>query len=318
MHITDKKIKEVLEFAHEHPEAEACEYFNITPETIARYKREARIRGLSLNVEQSAVMKQIVAQYSDSELKAIAKGGRVMAGMDKVPIVDFSGQKIRIGAISDTHIGSIYTNPDYLFQAYEQFEKEGVEFVAHSGDVTEGMSHRAGHVFECSEIGYSAQKKKAIELLGDCPLPLYVISGNHDFWYMKSNGANIVQDICDEIGATYLGHDEGDINLKGKATLKLWHGLDGSSYALSYRLQKIIESLTGGEKPNAIFAGHVHKALYIFERHIHTYSIGSIQTQSKWARGKRIAFHTGFWIIDLTVGNTGISKATGTWFPFYS
>ena len=305
-----------MEFAHEHPEAEACEYFNITPETIARYKREARIRGLSLNVEQSAVMKQIVAQYSDSELKAIAKGGRVMAGMDKVPIVDFSGQKIRIGAISDTHIGSIYTNPDYLFQAYEQFEKEGVEFVAHSGDVTEGMSHRAGHVFECSEIGYSAQKKKAIELLGDCPFPLYVISGNHDFWYMKSNGANIVQDICDEIGATYLGHDEGDINLKGKATLKLWHGLDGSSYALSYRLQKMAGTVRfvrcspcDGNPFLALRSGRIMRCPAVPSSAVHTPPLGgSLPLTAPWLPGYPLRPRQWRWgqrILLMTPGRCG-------------
>ncbi len=318
MQIKDKKLKEVLTYLQNHSEQETCDNFGLAHESISRYKREARRRGLTLDLDQSSILKQIVEQYSDSELKAIAKGGRVMAGMDKVPVVGFTGQRIRIGAISDTHIGSIYTKPDFLFQAYEQFEKEGVEFVTHSGDVTEGMSNRAGHIYECSHLGYAAQKKEAIRLFRECPLPLFVISGNHDFWFMKSNGANIVQDVCDSIGATYLGHDEGNINLKGKATLKLWHGLDGNSYALSYRLQKLIESLTGGEKPSAIFAGHTHKAIYIFERFIHTYSIGSIQTQSKWARGKRIAFHTGFWIIDLIVGKNGIVKSSGTWYPFYS
>ena len=309
---------DVLTYLHSHTEDDTCEHYNINHETIARYRREAKSKGITIDIEQSAVIQRIMAQYSDSELKAIARGGRVMAGMDSVPIVDFSGDRIRIGAISDTHVGSKFTNPDYLYQAFEQFEKDGVDFVTHAGDVTEGMSHRAGHVLECSEIGFHAQRKKAIEMFGQCPFPMYMISGNHDGWFWKTNGANVVVDICEAIGATYLGHDEGNISLKGKATLKLWHGLDGNSYALSYRLQKIIEALTGGEKPHALFAGHCHKCVYIFERHVHTYSMGSIQSQSVWARGKRIAFHTGFWVIDFVVNDSGIAKSTGTWHPFYA
>jgi hypothetical protein len=34
-------------------------------------------------------------------------------------------------------------------------------------------------------------------------------------------------------------------------------------------------------------------------------------------RGKRIAAHTGFWIIDVWVKKEGVSKISGTWYPFY-
>ena len=145
-----------------------------------------------------------------------------------------------------------------------------------------------------------------------------MIDGNHDRWFIKSNGAKIVEDICEQIPhATFLGHDEGDIAI-GNTTAKLWHGEDGNSYATSYRLQKVVEAMTGGEKPGLLFTGHTHKSLYIFERHVHVYSGGSIQCQSKWMRGKRISAHTGFWIIDAYLNNTGIAKTTSTWYPFYN
>ena len=37
----------------------------------------------------------------------------------------------------------------------------------------------------------------------------------------------------------------------------------------SYKLQKLMESFTGGEKPNIVLSGHYHKALYMFNRNIH-------------------------------------------------
>jgi len=124
--------------------------------------------------------------------------------------------------------------------------------------------------------------------------------------------------ISYKTGAHYLGSDEGDISLKGKAIIKLWHGEDGSSYATSYRLQKLIESLTGGEKPNLLLAGHTHKMAYIFERHVHTFSGGALSTQSSWMRGKRLPNHTGFWIIDVWVGKRGITKCGGIFYPYYA
>jgi hypothetical protein len=35
-------------------------------------------------------------------------------------------------------------------------------------------------------------------------------------------------------------------------------------------------------------------------------------------RGKRLASHTGFWIVDIYVNKTGVAKTTGTWYPFYA
>ena len=316
---TDEKLLEVLGYVSINGEDKAIEHYGLKQDTLRRYLDEAKKRFGQANVSSGIALQKIAEQYSDKELLAIANGGRIIAGIDKVPIVHFEGRRIRIGVISDTHLGSSFTSPDMLFQAFEQFKKEKVDFVTHSGDVTEGMSNRAGHIYELSHLGYDKQKTHAIEVLGQwTDTPVYMIDGNHDRWFIKSNGAYIVKDICDVLeNYHFIGHDEGDISLNGRDTLKLWHGEDGNSYAVSYRLQKVIESLTGGEKPGAMFVGHTHKSTYLFERHIHCYSAGAIQRQTKWMRGKRIASHTGFWIVDLYVNDSGICKTTGTWCPFY-
>lgn len=316
--VSEKKIKEVLGYYAIAGKKDTLKTFKLSEDTLRRYMDWAKNEyGLEIGAK-SHTLNQISQQYTDKELKAIAKGGRLIAGQKPVPIINFEGERIRIGGITDTHFGSIHTNPDMTFQAFEEFEKAKVDFIVHCGDVVEGMSNRAGHIYELSHIGYTAQKEEAIRVLKEIPAKLYMIDGNHDRWFVMSSGAYIVEDIAKEIGATYLGQDEGDISLKGKASLKLWHGIDGSSYALSYRLQKIIESFSGGEKPSALMAGHVHKSLYIFERNIHAYGLGTLQQQSKWMRGKRISAHVGFWIIDIWVGNKGITKTSGTWYPFYA
>jgi len=134
---------------------------------------------------------------------------------------------------------------------------------------------------------------------------------------MKSNGYDICQDIADTIENVHMmGHDEGDVEF-GPVTVKLWHGEDGSTYAFSYRIQKIVESLTGGEKPDVLLAGHCHKALYVFDRNIHCISCGAIQKQSRWMRSKRHASHTGFWVVRMTVHEKGVGSFTSTWYPYY-
>jgi predicted phosphodiesterase len=264
---------------------------------------------------------EIAERFTPQELQAIAKGARLIPGVEPVPVVSFSGKRIRFGTITDTHIGHKRSPVSRIEQAFEVFHQERVDFITHSGDVTEGMSHRPGHIYELDHLGYDAQKDEAIKIFGQwTDSPIYAIDGNHDRWFIKSNGAIILKDIAAALtNFKFLGHDEGDISLDGRATLKLWHGEDGNSYALSYRLQKLLESLSGGEKPNILVAGHTHKFTNIFERNVWCVSTGSMQSQTSWMRGKRIAAHVGFCVCDAWVpAEGGVSKFSLTWYPFYA
>lgn len=319
MSINKERAKEVVEYLTLHGKSETVKHFDITEDSLNRYTRFAKQYGVA-EVDKSKLLSKIAQTYCDDELKAIANGGRIVPGLAKVPVVNFDGDRVRIGAITDTHIGSLNFSEQRLYQAFEEFKKEKVDFITHSGDVTEGMSHRAGHVYELSEIGYEKQKSKAIEIFSQwTDSQIYAIDGNHDRWFIKSNGALIVKDIATQLdNFNFIGHDEGDISINGKAVVKLWHGEDGNSYALSYRLQKILESLSGGEKPSVIICGHTHKYVKIFERNVYAISAGSIQSQTPWMRGKRIAAHVGFCIIDIYVNKSGVCKFSDTWYPFYT
>jgi predicted phosphodiesterase len=317
--LSTERLEKIVSVYLTESKNEVLKQFNLSDETLNRYLREARKRGIS-TTDRGKIISQIIQNYTDKELEAIAKGGRIVPGYGKVPIVSFDGERIRVGAMTDTHIGSDKMPPERIYQAFEEFKKEKIDFITHSGDVTEGMSNRLGHIYELRDLGYANQKKASVEIFSQwTDTDIYAIDGNHDRWFIKSNGAKIVEDIAKEVpNFHFIGHDEGDISLNGKAILKLWHGEDGNSYALSYRLQKILESLTGGEKPNAMLCGHVHKFVDIFERHVFCTSVGSMQSQTPWMRGKRIAAHTGFAIIDYWVNDKGICKKTSTWHPFYS
>ena len=295
----------------------AADIMGIKENTLRRYIR--RGKALGLDIERGKILSDIEGNYSRAELQAIAKGSKVLPGQLVVPVVEFEGERTRIGVMGDIHFGSKYCLYELVDKAFKEFEKEDCDIVVQCGDLTEGMSNRPGQIYELDHLGYHEQKKVAIEYMSWCHYPLYMIDGNHDRWFIKSNGALIVPDICDAIEhATFLGHDEGSISLGGVAELRLWHGEDGSSYAVSYRIQKIVESLTGGQKPNVMMFGHVHKSMYLYDRHIHCYSAGAFQRQTSWMRGKRLASHTGFWIVDIYVNKDGVSKTTGTWYPFYA
>lgn len=318
-----ERIKEIVEFSLDNGDSKTIETFNIKESSLERYKREYKKNICSdkgsTDLKISGSLQKIKEIYSEKELESIAKGGRLVPGYAKVPIIDFSGERIRFGALSDTHEGSQFFDESCYDAAIAEFKKEGCEFIAHTGDVTEGMSNRPGHIYELNKIGYDAQFQYAKQQFEKWDKPWYTIDGNHDRWFLKSNGALLVKHISEILpNVNFIGHDEGDISLKGETTIKLWHGDDsGGSYAISYRPQKIVESFTGGEKPGILITGHDHKAGYFFIRNVHVFEAGAMSKQSKWMRSTKKENHFGFWIIDAWVKNKSIRKITSTFYPFY-
>jgi predicted phosphodiesterase len=223
------KIVEIGDYYLKEGESKTLEGFGITSETLYRLLRTNK--NIDPDFVLKGTLKKIQERYTDKELIAISEGGRIIPGQGKVPIIDFSGDRFKIGFFTDPHIGGIYFNENYFTKMLEQFDKEKVGLVLCAGDVTEGMSNRPDQIYELSHIGYDAQKEYAIKILSQIKQPFKCINGNHDRWFIKSNGANIVKDICYRLkNAEWLGHDEGDVSLRGKTTIKLWHGEDASCF----------------------------------------------------------------------------------------
>lgn len=310
------KALEVVGYLIENGVADTCAAFNLTEETLNRYKREAKKHfGDSLD----AIIK-LSENYSLEELNKLASGGLSNPNDTKKIKIDFKGEEITFGILSDTHIGSKWTDPAYLFAAFEEMDKQGCTMLFHAGDLVEGMMGRPGDVYELTQIGYKQQKDEAIRLFSQWKKPLYIPSGNHDLSYNIKLGAgmDIVENVCEYLpDAHYLGVNDGDLIING-VTIKLWHGGDGSSYSLGYRDQKLIESFTGGEKPNILITGHIHKAYYFFYRNIHTIGAGSIQKQSGWMRAKKLQAHTGFWVVKASLNKGEVKWISPRWYPFYT
>lgn len=315
-----EKVQEIIDIYLDNGFEKTCELLDIKQATLERIIRMANKEGItSTDQSKSKLINKILDTYSDEELKIIANGKTNILQASKKLNIDFDGTRVRVGVMTDTHIGHIKFFPERVYAAFDEFKKNNVDFICHVGDVTEGMSHRPGHIYELTHLGYDQQKQYAIDIFGQWKdTPIYAIDGNHDRWYIKSNGALIVSDIDRALdNFHFIGHDEGDIQLSDNMTIRLWHGEDGSSYALSYRVQKILESLQGGDKPNVLFCGHTHKYVKLFERNVHAISIGCIEDQTSWMRGKRLAANPGFGIYDITFNDSGVTKLTETFYPFY-
>lgn len=91
-----------------------------------------------------------------------------------------------------------------------------------------------------------------------------------------------------------------------------------NSYALSYKLQRALDAMSGGSKPNILLVGHYHKAFYMLYRNVHALTAGCFQAQTPWMEGKQIAAMMGGWIITAHVNDAGqITRFAPEFVPFY-
>lgn len=265
---------------------------------------------------------------TESELDAILQSGRGKKPIS-VPHLDISDKHFRYGYFGDAHIGHSRFHEELWDKMVRLFKQESVDFIVDAGDHLEGMSNRPGHVYELatveengySGIGYKNQMAKAVELFNQLPVKTYGIDGNHDAWYFKPQNMGVVvgEGLEEKVeNYTHIGQMEGDIEAAPGIIIKLYHPNDGTAYADSYKLQKFIESLTGGEKPSIVHSGHYHKSIYLFRRNIHGFESATLCGQTEFMRGKKIPAHIGFGIVDVYVDkNGGIDRLRHEFVPYY-
>lgn len=269
------------------------------------------------------VRNYICRHKNDSPEKAAAAQRVVIQNQEpEHRISKWSGtQTIKFAIIGDTHIGSKYDQLTYLHGFYDLCEQEGITDIYHAGDVTEGLKMRVGHEYEVYTV---AADEMIDNVIRNYPrrekITTYFITGNHDASIYKQVGYDVGNAIArGRSDMVCLGRDCAVVHLTPKCTLELRHPWDGTSYALSYKPQKMIESMEADSKPNILAIGHYHKASYLFYRNVHCLQVGCFQGQTPFTRGKGISVHMGGFIVEVKVDDNGTIQAFKSQFvPFYS
>lgn len=223
--------------------------------------------------------------------------------------------------IGDTQIGSKYTQLTYLHDFYDICKESGINTVFHTGDLTDGLKMRVGHEYELYEVSADEMRDDVVKNYPQREgIVTYFITGNHDASIYKHVGYDIGQAIANlRPDMKYLGRDCATVNLTPKCRLELRHPWDGTAYALSYKLQKMIEAMESDSKPNILAVGHYHKIEYLFYRNVHALQTGCFQAQTPFTRGKGISTHMGGWIVTIKVDQNGTIRAFSPMLvPFYS
>lgn len=230
--------------------------------------------------------------------------------------------KLKIAAIGDTHLCSTEQQLTYLNTFYDICEREKVEVVFHCGDINDGENVFKGHKYNVFAIGADKQVQYTID---NYPLrkniKTYLISGNHDLDYHKTNGIDIVKSISDKRkDIVYMGQLGAYVKFGENTKAYLYHPDGGGSYALSYKIQRFIEKLSPENKPNICFFGHYHQAEFLVVRNVFCLQVGCFQSQTDFLKRKGLEPQIGGWIIDLNIDEkTGsINRIKPEWINFFS
>lgn len=304
--------------------------FNVSPNTIKSTIEDLQKNGYVISIEND---KASVGYHEDNPVQKIEVDKFFHGKPEKVYLLregkrlEVEGFNYKFGALADTHLGSKYERLDILNALYDIYEKEGVKIVLHGGNYIDGEFKF--NKFETKTHGFDEMidyflknypKRKGIKTL-------FISGDDHEGWWTQQNGIDpgrVIEERQKRYGRddlVYLGYQEATLELKtqkGSSLLKLIHGGKGTSYADSYRTQKIVESLQEGEKPNILLVGHYHKALYHTPRGVHSLLLGCTQDQTRFMRKMEIKSYIGGWLVEINQADTGeINRFKPEWIQFW-
>lgn len=254
-------------------------------------------------------------------------GNMQQGGLRVINLSAFENIPYKFGIISDNHLNSKYERLDILHACYDIFEKEGVRDVYNAGNWIDGEARF--NKFDLYNHGITPQIEYFLDHYPqrDGITTHYIAGDDHEGWFVQREKIDIggyAQLMAEKRGRfdlKYLGYVEADIQFKspkGRSIMKIMHPGGGSAYALSYAPQKVIESFTGGEKPNILIIGHYHKADYMFYRNTHILQAACTQDQTPFLRKNKIQVSLGAWIVEMQQSKDGnIQRFKPEYLAFY-
>lgn len=233
---------------------------------------------------------------------------RVVPAKENVHLGLLEGSELRIGLVSDTHIGSQECAQDVLDLAFDHFAKEGLTEVWHAGDVGAGRGIYNGQV---SEIEHRTLDDQIDLLVQRFPrrdgITTRLIGGNHD---LEGDAARVGLDIASAFAARrddvdYLGPYSAWMECHGGSWVHLLHGKGGMSYAYSYKAQKLVNAYPSGRKPAVLICGHWHVRGSFAARGIEVVFPGCTEWRSRFMERLGLTPDVGFHVLELTFGDDG-------------
>lgn len=294
----------------------------LTPERVLSFLRKQRATTAELCEKLKCTEPRLlgaIAELQKGSALVVERGGEWL--LSKTPGPDDTEHEYvsrkdgtyLFGFSGDQHLCSKYSRLDVLEDLYDRFAEEKVDRVFNTGNWIDGEARF--NVHDLVDGGHGV-KKQLDYLANNYPkrrgLTTYAVTGDdHEGWYAQKSGLDIGDAALQSMRSAgrsdwvNLGYMECFVTLRHAKTgrtspLLVAHPGGGSAYALSYSIQKIVESLDGGEKPAVGLWGHYHKLWSGNIRNVWCIQTGCTQDQTPFMRKKRIDAHVGGGICKLT------------------
>lgn len=287
--------------------------FDISPKRVKDVLAELKAENYNVHLKDNAA--ELITEVE-------------VGGKHTIDLSLFENKTYKIGFVTDDHLGNKAERLDVLNAIFDIYQEEGITEVYNGGNWIDGEFRF--NKFDLHTFGMDNQIKYFIE---NYPrregIQINFIAGDdHEGWYQQREGIIIGQHLelmAKSMGRNdlkYCGCMEADFELKaskGSAILRVVHAGGGTAYALSYQPQKLIESLTGGDKPHILLIGHYHKAEVLPSyRNVRAVQGGCGCDQTRFMRKKRIEAHVGGWIIEFQQAKDGsINRFKTEWLGFF-
>jgi predicted phosphodiesterase len=256
-----------------------AELFGIT-ESRARYLKVEALAGL-MHEETKPLTEKEVAKFLKQEkglsiddvINLLTPGKQHIRDIGDSGITEFT-----IGVIGDTHLCDKACALDELHDFYGKCKEQGVQHIVHAGDLVAGHAVYRGIEFDLLAHGFSDQKKYAVDNYPKIPgITTHVISGNHDLSFKQTAGANIVEAISQERDdINWIGDYDATVLING-VSIGCHHGGGSPTVQISYKIQKYVDRMAGGTKPQIYVLGHYHSTMALYYRSINCYLPGCWQ-----------------------------------------
>ena len=273
-------------------------------------KKDVETIAQELGVERYQVYGMVQELINQGYLYDIVDGQIIKLSQPRMSedtyVVKSNMEHLRLLLISDTHLCSKYDRLDILRYLYSRAADTNTNYVLHSGDFTDGKSNRPEHIYELKELSYDGQVQYCVDNYPKVEgLQTFVIGGNHDGWWTKSTGSEIVKSIArqrDDI--VYLGPDAADLKI-GKLKVHMFHGKGAQAYAKSYKAQKYLDAMPVDSRPHILQLGHIHQAFFYQQDNTSVFQTGCLEDQTPYCRSQGFSDNKSCWWVDVYFDDKG-------------
>lgn len=227
-----------------------------------------------------------------------------LPSLDEIPgllSVPIAKEHLRIGLVSDTHLGSKFEQLSALRAFYTMADAEPVDFYVHAGDLVQGSDRmHLGMELEVHAHGADAQARYAAAVYPRSPVKTYIVGGNHDHSFHKDGGQNIVRQIADlRDDLVFAGQDAAYLSVEGLRSYVIHP--DGAGSIL--RTRRIVEGLQRGI--GLVLVGHYHSYQAFTHKDVFVLQLPAFQGQYAWMARRGLVPDIAGLILDVWLDDSG-------------